>query len=83
MNTLRLLRNIAALFILVMGLLALRPGVGVSHAAVVGYICQYKPGYNGCTFDANGHCSDTKCTGPYCGDYGCVQLKCQVKGCFP
>lgn len=47
----------------VMALLALRPGVGVSHAAN-GKGCLYKPGYNGCTFDANGNCSDTKCTGP-------------------
>lgn len=33
MNTLRLFRNLAVLFILVMAFLALRPGVGVLRAA--------------------------------------------------
>ncbi len=77
MKTLRLLRNIAALFILWAALLALRPSVA---AADNSKFCFFKLGYNGCTFDKNGNCGDTKCEpGQSCADLGCV--KCH-RGCF-
>jgi hypothetical protein len=72
MKTLRLLRNAAAMFIIATALLLLRPGVQPLHAARSWY-CLYKPGYNGCTFDSNGNCSDTKCVPPYCADMGCTK----------
>lgn len=76
MKTLRLLRNIALLFILLMGLLAWKPGLGVSQAAG-GKGCFFKPGYN-CTFTTNngGNCQDHPCQkGESCYDEGCVSLK--------
>ena len=71
MKTLRLLRNIAVLFLLVMGLLAVRPQLG--HAG--NKYCFLKFGYN-CSVDSKGNCQESKCTGGYCNDSGCVLKKC-------
>ncbi len=77
MKILRLLRNLAALFILGAALLALRPA---PVAANNSKFCFLKLGYNGCTFDKNGNCSDTKCEpGQPCLDSGCVKCK---RPCF-
>jgi hypothetical protein len=70
MKTLRLLRNAAALFIIAIALF--RPGVQPLHA--YDKFCGYKPGYDGCAFDQFDHCSDIKCTPPYCSDTGCIRL---------
>ncbi len=71
MRTLRLLRNIAVLFLLVMALLASRPGPAVAHAA--GRSCGFKPGF-ACDFDQKGHCHQTPCpkSFPFCPDMGCM-----------
>ena len=71
MKTLRLLRNIAVLFILVMGLLASRPGPAVAHAA--GKSCGFKLGH-GCRFDKSGHCQNISCAkfDPFCPNTGCM-----------
>ena len=75
MKTLRLIRNIAVLFILVMGLLTWKPELGVSRADHVKQ-CQYKPGYAGCNFKkGSGTCTDQKCNGSngaICSNVGCV-----------
>lgn len=74
MKALRLLRNIAVLFILAMALLALRPVV--SHADS-GKVCFPKLGYN-CTYTTNngGNCQESPCQkGGNCADTGCVRLK--------
>jgi hypothetical protein len=70
MKTLRWLRNIAALFILVMGLLALRPSVSRADNKT---FCVYpgKTGFN-CNFDSSGNCFETKCVaGQPCSNGGC------------
>ena len=70
MKTLRLIRNIAVLFILVMGLLASRP---VAAHAGNKTICFYpgKTGFN-CNFDSSGNCFETKCVaGQPCSNGGC------------
>ena len=65
MKTLRLLRNIAALFMLVAALLVPRPAAGTTY-------CISKPGYSGCFSDKNGNCTDERCTsGSYCVNWGC------------
>lgn len=70
MKILRLLRNIAALFILIMAVLALRPGVGVAHAKS----CFLRPGYN-CTIDKNGNCTAQKCKDfNFCNNEGCGKV---------
>ena len=77
MKSLRLLRNIGALFILGMALLISRPESGFSQPAAGPKLCLTKIGYTGCTLSANGQCSDTKCApGQPCADYGCIQVKC-------
>ncbi len=72
MKTLRLLRNIAALFILVVVLFGPPPGVGARHAtrakACVG---AFKSGFN-CFEDPNGGCTEVKCTSPT----GCANNRC-------
>ena len=71
MKTLRLFRNLAVLFILVMALLASRPGV----ARTRGKSCGVKAGYNFCSFDNNGNCLETRCEhskGGICLNFGCV-----------
>lgn len=68
MKTLRIVRNIAALFILMIALLALRLGVGVAHANPKA--CFFKVGYN-CSIDKNGNCSSQKCTGASCNNAAC------------
>jgi hypothetical protein len=76
MKTLRLLRNVAVLFILLMANLASQPAVGFSGAkplkACVGAV---KSGYN-CTVDyTNGGCTETKCgSKSSCGDNRCVKI---------
>ncbi len=68
MKTLRLLRNIAAVFIFGATLLLLQPEAGLANSKV----CTYKPGYNGCSFDKNGNCGDVKCVSPQaCSNFGC------------
>lgn len=72
MKTLRLLRNIAALFILAMALLASRPGLRIMYADNK-TVCFYpgKTGFN-CNFDSNGNCYETKCVaGQPCSNGGC------------
>ena len=73
MKTLRLVRNIALLFILVTALLASRPGVAVSHAAGGKSCGAYKPGRN-CYIDANGNCQEHLCgrNNPFCYNTGCM-----------
>ena len=68
MKTLRLLRNIAALFILMMALLAMWPGVGIAHADGKG--CLIKKGFN-CLIGVNGGCTEQACKGGLCTDTGC------------
>lgn len=72
MKILRVVRNVAALFILVMGLLASQPGVGRVQASE--RQCGYKPGASGCFFGfKNGSCHDSQCVkGAPCPNYGCV-----------
>jgi hypothetical protein len=72
MEILRLIRNIAVLFILVVALFASRPGVGVSHAGQK--VCFFKIGYN-CSINSNGNCAESRCTGLYCQDTGCTLFK--------
>jgi hypothetical protein len=77
MKTLRVVRNVAALFIFAIALLSLRPGVGVAHAAS-GKSCGYRKGSYSCSIDASGHCTEslchkgTKSGGDLCPNFGCV-----------
>ncbi len=75
MKALRIVRNVAALFILVVALLASRPGVRLLHADNPHkYICFYpgKTGFN-CNFDSTGNCYETKCeAGQPCTDGSCT-----------
>lgn len=71
MKALRLLRNIAVLFILAMALLAFRPSVSRAGNKTV---CYYpgKTGFN-CNFDSSGNCFETKCvSGQLCSNGGCA-----------
>ena len=72
MKTLRIVRNIAVLFLLVVALLAARPGLGKAHPQ---YVCGYDVGRN-CTFNfLSGDCSDSPCKkGQTCSDSGCVRF---------
>ena len=70
MRTLRLFRNIAVLFILVMGLLASRPGPAVAHTN--GKSCGPKLGFT-CSTDASGNCHEERC-GPR--DFLCLNIGC-------
>jgi len=71
MKTLRLLRNIAVLFILVMALLASR----ASGAQKTAKSCGYKPGFSCITY-AGGNCQESQCDrskgNPVCFNSGCV-----------
>jgi hypothetical protein len=70
MKTLRMLRNIAVLFILAMGLFVFRPGVSRANNKIV---CYYpgKIGFN-CNFDSSGNCFETKCVaGQPCSNGSC------------
>ncbi len=77
MKTLRLLRNIAVLFILLMAYLASRPTVGYSGAKQ-GKFCvgAFKSGFN-CSIDyATGKCTETKCTPKTsCADNRCANSR--------
>ena len=80
MKTLRLLRNIAALFILVAALLVYWPGVGSLQASNGKSCLGTKVGFN-CGYDSNGNCSETKCVpGQACANAGCVDFNCG-RGC--
>jgi len=72
MKTLRLARNIAALFILGVALLASQTGVGLSQAAN-GKSCGYKPGHS-CYIDSNNQCRESGCgRSPFgCPNSGCI-----------
>jgi hypothetical protein len=71
MKSLRLLRNVAVLFILVMALLAWRPGSAVADPAS-GRTCGYKLGH-GCFIDSSGNCQEYRCkTKGFCFNSGCV-----------
>ena len=72
MKILRLARNIAALFILGVALLASQPGVGLLHAANH-KSCGYKPG-KGCVSDGV-NCYESNCGGKSgfpCPNSGCI-----------
>ncbi len=73
MKTLRFLRNVAALFILGVTLLASGPGVELSHAQ--SKFCAVKAGKN-CSFDfTTGKCTESSCVkGQPCNDSGCVKF---------
>jgi hypothetical protein len=74
MKTLRMLRNIAVLFILVMALLGSRPKVGLARADSSKKSCGYKKGFS-CFIDVNGNCAESHCNksgGGFCTDSGCV-----------
>lgn len=77
MNTLRLFRNLAVLFILVMAFLALRPGVGVLRAAttIKGCVGAFKSGFT-CSFNTStGVCTETRCPDPKnCADSRCAKF---------
>ncbi len=73
MKTLRLAGKVAALFILAMALLSLRPGVGLAHAAS-GKSCGYKKGFASCSVDASGHCTEGHCLPK--GIFGCLDIGC-------
>ena len=85
MKTLRLLRNIAVLFMLVMALLAGRPGASRADNKTV---CYYpgKTGFN-CNFDSSGNCFETKCiAGQPSSNGGCGVVPpppiCKNNKCF-
>lgn len=71
MKTLRLVRNIAVLFILVIGLLASRPVPAVAHTT--GKSCGFKLGFT-CSIDSSGNCHEERCgkRSLFCFDTGCV-----------
>ena len=73
MKILRLLRNVAVLFLLVMALLALGPGARPARADKFTY-CGYKKGSSYCLFDGTtGACiGDVKCT----SSSGCLNMGC-------
>jgi hypothetical protein len=75
MKTLRLFRNLAALFILGAAVLVTRPSVGSSKEPAGYWFCwsdgSTTNGYN-CTFNSDGTCSQTKCkSGQPCNNYKC------------
>ena len=74
MKTLRLLRNLAVVFLLLMALLTSRPGSGrTASTSGHGKACGIRPGYYGCSIGANGKCVDLPCKdGLFCFNYGCV-----------
>jgi hypothetical protein len=77
MKTLRLLRNIAVLFILVMAFLASRPGVGLLRAAttIKGCVGAFKSGFTCSVNTSTGVCTETKCADPKnCADNRCAKL---------
>ena len=76
MKNLRMVRNVAALFILAMALLgATRPGTGTSQKACLGT----KLGFN-CSYDANGNCHTTKCrAGSGCSNSVCANFCFECK----
>ncbi len=75
MKALRLLRNIAALFIIAVALFGSQLGVGLARAASQKNVCYYpgKTGFN-CNFDySTGNCYETKCVaGQPCTDGSCA-----------
>ncbi len=75
MKKLRLLRNIAALFILLAALLVPRPGVGLSHADNKACFNFNKVGKN-CSMDfTTGECKESPCVkGQPCNNTGCVNF---------
>ncbi len=85
MKTLRLVRNIAVLFILAVSLLASRPSMGSTKDPK--FICLFDSstiGYN-CTFNSDGTCSSSKCkAGEACNNAKCVDdtSLCSHKCCF-
>jgi len=83
MKTLRVLRNVAALFILAMALVASRPGVQLLRAQNTGYTCYSDSssyGYN-CTFNFDLNCSSSKCqAGQPCNNSVCPKSCGYKKG---
>ena len=74
MKTLRLLRNIAVLFILVMALFASRPGVRALRADVVRGCVLIKPGFN-CISVGRGECQTNQCRpGQSCTNTACGKV---------
>jgi len=85
MKTLRVLRNIAALTIIAVSLIASR----ARAAGTTAYTCYNDGsttiGYN-CTFNSDGSCSSSKCkAGEPCNNYICgnpiSDKNCHPKGC--
>ncbi len=77
MKTLRLLRNIAALFILVAALLGSWPGVELLHAGNTQFACLNfnKPGKNCSINNTTGGCTESECVkGQPCENTGCVKF---------
>ena len=70
MKTLRWVRNVSAVFIFVVALLAPRPGLGGSRGASGS--CVAKNGHN-CTDLGNGTCVDSPCRK---SAFGCQNLGC-------
>lgn len=72
MKTLRIVRNIAVLFIFVMALLASRPAPAVAQAS--GFSCGFKPGYNCIVDRKSGKCHESRCgmNSTDCLGIGCV-----------
>lgn len=69
MKTLRLLRNVAVLFIL----LVILPGLGLSHQESKKGCSIYKPGYS-CSSNPNGDCTESKCkAGQPCTNSACLK----------
>lgn len=74
MKTLRVVRNIATLFILLVGLLTLWPGAGVLHARDhQGNCCiGSTSGPTNCVFNKQGRCVTVPCSDPL----NCSYLQC-------
>lgn len=74
MKTLRLLRNIAALFILVAPLLVSQPGVGLSTTHH--YLCMANQSGKNCTLDlTTGECTESHCVPSQpCTNIGCTRF---------
>jgi hypothetical protein len=73
MNALRILRNIATLFILGAALLASRPTVGLPQiSTAASKFCSLKVGFNCILTTTKDHCTESRCrTGQPCSDSGC------------
>jgi len=76
MKTLRLLRNLAALFILGAALVVSQAGVGLSHAVNNKACFNFNKVGKNCSFDfTTGECKESPCVkGQPCNNTGCVDF---------